>query len=163
MRRRLPQTFTTTDMDKDHVGETKLCAHQSERPSAIRVLNADYSCCVPFLAGWRGYLALVQCRGDSARGPAREFGSDATAQRVLWPRRDSVCPWRSVRQLDALRLLGRQPRNHGALSRRVMSSAILRLPLLSQRCSNPSLFVPKSVARAAPFLGVEDSSFDSSN
>jgi hypothetical protein len=41
-------------------------------------LNANYSCCVPFSAGWRSYLALIQYRGDSARGSARELGEDRT-------------------------------------------------------------------------------------
>jgi hypothetical protein len=42
-------------------------------------LNADYSCCVPFPAGWRGYLALIQ--RQRVLGTARNHGALFLSQR----------------------------------------------------------------------------------
>src|SRR3954452_21429464 len=86
------------------------------------LLNADYSCRMPFTAGWRGYLALVQCRGDSARGSATELGEDRT--QLLGAFLGLIAVRNSFRvkatQLDPLGFLRRQrvlraTRNHGAL------------------------------------------------
>jgi hypothetical protein len=77
---------------------------------------------VPFPAGWRGYLALIQCRGDSSRGSAREFGEDRAQLLSAFLGVVAVLDALGVQsaQLDALGFPGRQrvlgtARNHGAL------------------------------------------------
>ena len=65
---------------------------------------------MPFPAGWRGYLALVQCRGDSSRGSARELGEDRTQLLSAFLGLVAVLDALGVQsaQLDALGFLGRQ-------------------------------------------------------
>jgi hypothetical protein len=73
MRRRLPQTFTTTDMDKDHVGETKLCAHFSpvgvailRSFSAVAIARADRpasSVRTQLLSAFFGLVAILYALG----------------------------------------------------------------------------------------------------